>query len=226
VEVFIMGSFYVKTFVGTILLILFIQGASAQNFDDDPEVADIGARVLDVTWEFDEHSNNESSFHFNITLELWNPYDNELVSYGSSSCRWPAWVTFSSTEFEIQNSLLTCTADLAPRKYPSGLSNEQSHPDLLFVNSLIDLIPDGILVVNGKGGTYDNSTDNFYGAKVVVTNDTRTVEFEPLPDNWGNILFTHEKSDGNFELSAPNVVIVIFTIIIIWGRRKSINLQV
>ncbi len=63
-----------------------------QNFESDPEVGDIRSRVIEVTWELDINTHywsdstiNDTFIGFRVELELWNPHNRDLVSYGSSS---------------------------------------------------------------------------------------------------------------------------------------------
>ncbi|MHA2170136.1 MAG: hypothetical protein ACXADH_16010 [Candidatus Kariarchaeaceae archaeon] len=207
-----MRSLVISLFI--IALIVGMQSATAQDYRSDPEVKDIRTRVVDVSFEieihqyvFDGEPSNETEISFLILMELWNPYDRELVSYGSSSCRWPTQleVNFSSS-LEIENYGEACTEDLSPRNYPSGLSNETSRPSILFLNQSLDNIPDGYILINGMDdGTLDIEIDLFYGVNMTIEDGNISVEHESTPANWGEILY-EKQSKLELEVSFLSVI--------------------
>jgi hypothetical protein len=219
-----MRSLVISLFI--IALIVGMQSATAQDYRSDPEVKDIRTRVVDVSFEIDIHQyvfdgepSNETEISFLILMELWNPHDRELVSYGSSSCRWPAQleVPFSSS-FDIENYGEACTEDLSPREYPSGLSKETSRPSILFLNQSLDEIPDGSIFINGKGGFYNNKTDLFYGANMTIEDGSISFEYEPKPANWGEILY-EKQSKLELDISYLSVIATIGGLGILMRRK-------
>ncbi|MCE7735528.1 MAG: hypothetical protein GPJ54_11665 [Candidatus Heimdallarchaeota archaeon] len=183
-----------------VILVLFILSSfltqvSAQEMSSDPEAADLKARVISVTSELKNasfsYSANDSNLELTITLEVWNPYNEDVTSYGSSSCRWTTQTeSHIDGDHSIEDQGNICTSDWAPRFFPSGSSSESSLNHIIFVNEDINKIPDGFILVNGQGGTYENTTDNFYGAKIIITSGEISIEYEEYPDDWGQILFT------------------------------------
>ncbi|MHA2170137.1 MAG: hypothetical protein ACXAB7_09620 [Candidatus Kariarchaeaceae archaeon] len=193
-----MRSFVIMPLI--IGLILAMQSATAQDFESDPEVKDIRTRVFEVSYQiethqysFDGESPNDTEIRFTILMELWNPYDSELVSYGSSSCRWLSHLDpHFSSPIEMENYGEACTADWGPREHPSGLSNETSHPSILILNQTLDNVPEVTIFINGIGGFYNNKTDLFYGANMTITQNSSFIEYESIPSNWGEILYDKE----------------------------------
>lgn len=75
-----------------LMTLISFQFTQAQNFESDHEIEDIRSRVVDVTWELDINTDywsdstiNDTFIGFRVELELWNPHNRDLVSYGSSS---------------------------------------------------------------------------------------------------------------------------------------------
>ncbi|MCE7736726.1 MAG: hypothetical protein GPJ54_17725 [Candidatus Heimdallarchaeota archaeon] len=80
--------------MGILIFTFFNQTVISQNFDSDPEVKEIRSRIVDVSWNINRmvyttasDTYNETYVQFEVDLELWNPFDKALISYGSSSCR-------------------------------------------------------------------------------------------------------------------------------------------
>lgn len=183
-----------------VLIVVFMLGTlishvNAQDLNSDPEASDLKARVVSVTYELKDasysYSGNDSNLQLTIALEVWNPYNEEVTSYGSSSCRWGTYTVSHFNGFpNVENYGSICTSDWAPRIFPSGKSNEVSLNEVIFVNEDINEIPDGFILINGQGGTYKNVTDNFYGANITISSGGMSIELEDNPDEWGQILFT------------------------------------
>lgn len=204
---------------GLLIFSFYNQSVISQNFESDPEVKEIRSRVVDVSWIISHNENqnlerNESYIQFTVELELWNPHNRELVSYGSSSCRWFSIleIYFAETH-EIENSGEACTADYGPRKYPSGLSNETSRPSIVFLNEIIETIPDGNVTISGQGGTFENATDPSYGVGISFFEGVATYNYQPLPQNWGEIIFFSEDSESELNLNAPFSLFLMIGII-------------
>lgn len=194
------------------MLILSLPTVSADDLQTDPEFSELKARVKDVyidkqpKHKGDDVSMDETSFIVIVTIEVWNPYNTEIVSYGSSSCRWDASLVIElDNNYTIEILGVICTADYSPRSFPPGLSNETSSPSFLVLNEYLDEVPDGQIVINGLGGTYENKTDNFYGALMTVTNHSYSIKFEEIDRNWGSILY-----DKNAFLTLSYNVILLF----------------
>jgi hypothetical protein len=204
--------------------------AEDNNWISDPEVKDMKARVVDISWNaldrFDirtEDGTNDTLISFDIELEIWNPYNQELVSYGSSSCRWNTHLKInadldlqSDNSMTVENYGETCTDDLSPRRYPIGLSTEVSHPEILLINQ--SLLPDSNILVGGEGGTFTNKTDNFYGANMTIINGESSFIVEPVPSKWGEILYDKGGTIEN-PLSIKYVTILFSLIMVGMGRK-------
>lgn len=215
------------------LVLIHNQALSAQDFESDEEAKEIRSRILDVSWTIEdrvvqttEGDLNESRVQFKVDIELWNPYNFELVSYGSSSCR---WVTHLETNFpsdvEIENSGVVCTTDYGPRKYPSGVSNETSYREIAFLNRNVttDMIPNGNITITGQGGTFGNSSDPAFGVSIKFLNGTGIPTYQQTPSNWGEILYFTEESDALLDLDAPSGIIIISSSLMISYLRKFRN---
>jgi len=167
-----------------------------QDFIDDPEIVDIRVRISEVTWDLTEYQStlqNGTFINFNISLELWNPYDEELVSHGSSSCRWLSQIEFSLIDsYETENSGEACTEDYGPRAFPSGLSTETSIPSILILDSIVTTIPDGTFLISDFRGFFGNQSDNSYGLNLTTFSGLGTEMFESIPLDWGEILFSKQ----------------------------------
>lgn len=209
-------------YLGLFLLIFLGSVITQTNADDkqsDPEAANIMARVTDISHEIEYvsfvSSGNHTIINLSVSLEYWNPYIYSVISYGSSSCR---WVTTTESFFEqdhyIGNQPNICLADWTPRNTPSGVSNGGSFNQVWFYNVTLQSIPNGFILVNGRGGIFSNTTDIFYGANISIYDGAFSIEFEPLPDNWGNILYYGPI--GYYLL--PALVILILIVL----RRKKL----
>lgn len=208
---------------GLLIFSFYNQSVISQNFESDLEVKEIRSGIVDVSWIISQSEDqypvrNETYIQFTVELELWNPYNRELISYGSSSCRWFSIleIYFDETH-EIKNSGEICTADYGPRTYPSGLSNETSRPSLVFLNEALQFIPNGNITVSGQGGTFENTTDRSYGVSITFDEGVAAFNYQSIPKNWGDILFLPDESESKLSIDAP-FNLILLTVIIIGSR--------
>ncbi|MCE7736859.1 MAG: hypothetical protein GPJ54_18390 [Candidatus Heimdallarchaeota archaeon] len=118
---------------------------------------------------------------------------------------------------DIENSGEICTADYGPRSYPSGVSNETSRPGFVFLNELLQLVPDGNITIAGQGGTFENTTDPSYGVGITFEEGVAAFSYQSLPKNWGEILFLPNESVSKLSIDAP-FNLILLTVIIIGSR--------
>jgi hypothetical protein len=175
------------------LFLLLVMSTTAQDFESDPEVKDISARVVDVNWEvltnnYEWMNTNVTFINFNVSLELWNPYNTELISYGSSSCRWNNVAEATLEKYEYGYIGKMCTEDYGPRAYPSGLSSENEFLSMEIYNATLEEIPQGKYYFSGGHNSFFNQTDVFYGLNLTISEDGNfTKDFEPIRLGWGGV---------------------------------------
>lgn len=170
------------------LILLAITVVSGQ--ESDPEAEDLRARVTDISWDIDSINPTDLMVEFTISLEVWNPYDGELTTYGSSSCRWYTAINLHLNPSVEYEDYTACTDDYSPRAYLSGKSDETSTKSLVFMNQSFSNLPDGQYLISAGHNSYRNNSDLFFGLNMTLINGVAEYEYEAYPLNWGSILYS------------------------------------
>lgn len=199
-NIFIIGILIIKsvkiqkTAVFTLILLFsVISQVASEDPVSDPEVEELKTRIKDVSYEltFPYYSDgSDTGIKFTISLEYWNPYDEEFSAYEDHFCIPLIRLDINFVdEYKFRNNQITCTSAYSQWTYPAGISSETTFQEIIIIGNN-GIIPDGYIIINGRDGFYDNSTDNFHGAKMKITSGEILIEYEDYPEDWGQILFT------------------------------------